>query len=102
MTPWNIIGWALLGLFAIWAILSIVMLADTFIRLALDKRKHRRAHAGKVRCEDPDPCYAMAVRQTPNGYFCDAHWLDHVSKGPRYRSISYSHALEWTKKDLES
>lgn len=36
-------------------------------------RKHERAHAGKIKCEDPD-CDDIAVAFTPNGYFCDWHF----------------------------
>ena len=39
----------------------------------LTDRKRKRAHAGKVQCEDPD-CEDIAIMLTPNGYFCDWHW----------------------------
>ena len=40
-------------------------------------RKRKRAHEGKVKCESVEeglPCPDLAVRLTPNGYFCEWHW----------------------------
>lgn len=36
--------------------------------------KRRRAHEGKVECEDPEGCDEVATHETPNGYFCDWHF----------------------------
>lgn len=37
-------------------------------------RKRRRAHDGKVKCEDEEDCDSTATYLTPNGYFCDFHY----------------------------
>lgn len=97
MTSWNIIGWILLIVGGTWMLGLAIRLAWIFIEHGLGQRKIRRANAGKLRCEDPEPCYAIATRQTPNGYFCDAHWPDHRSKGTRYRSVSFARPLDWTQ-----
>lgn len=48
----------------------------------LTDRKRKRAHAGKVTCEDHEECNSIATWITPNGYFCDWH---HEPQMIRYR-----------------
>lgn len=36
-------------------------------------RKIKLAHSGKLKCEYSE-CNEIAIRVTPNGYFCEWHW----------------------------
>lgn len=51
-------------------------------------RRRKAAHAGKVKCEDPD-CDDIATRFTPNGYFCEWHWEPMSKKG----KVTWNHVL---------
>ena len=48
---------------------------SSFLGQKRTDRKRRRAHDGKLTCEETSyPCSKIAVRLTPNGYFCEDHW----------------------------
>lgn len=76
----------LLGLYATWPPLQ-------WYQQMMTDRKRKRAHAGKVKCEDPD-CDDIAIMLTPNGYFCDWHWepmSKRVIEGGGY--VTWNHNL---------
>lgn len=94
---WNIIGWLVIG----WLCLIVAALffgvGKVLVEIQIAQWRYRRANAGKLRCQDSEPCYAMATRQTPNGFFCDAHWPDHSRKHILSGSVSYATRLDWSK-----
>lgn len=67
-------------------------------------RKHRRADAGKVRCQErSEKCKEKATFHTPAGYFCDWHSYDHeavlLRLGGRVRfKNKLTHAKQGVKK----
>ena len=94
---WNIIGWAIIALI----ILLVLVVFLTYGRVVTAQwradYKRKRAHAGKVACEDEkDGCLNTATRVTPNGYYCDVHWLENSRKASMTGSWSWAHKLNHT------
>lgn len=96
MDSWNIIGWALIILSVVLALVWFVGVLRRAIPQWRATRKHRRAHAGKVQCEsrEGDKCQRVAIKVTPHGYFCSEHWLQNVRVKTLYGGYSWSHDLE--------
>lgn len=103
MTPWTIIGWALIAWFSFWAIFLAAKVGAIFFDIWRTQRRFKRANKGKVSCEHCPTegtvlgCNNVAAWQTPNGFFCDFHRMPNVSKTIFTGSVSYSRPLEWTK-----
>lgn len=59
-------------------------------------RERRRAHAGKLTCEDFD-CSSIATMITPNGYFCEWHWEPNSQQRlPGGGYVTWNHRLRHT------
>lgn len=116
--PWAIIGWIVVAVIgACIAAFAFGMIRVLVSQMFTDWRR-KRAHAGKVTCEGEDverifgdernlvgsdkvvhKCNQIAVRVTPNGYFCDDHWMENSRKVGMYAGISYGHLLNHAMKE---
>lgn len=87
--PWTILGWLLVGLVLTPVALFVARFVAAVVQDARKARKHRRANAGKLRCEEPE-CKRIAVRRTPRGYYCEDHW----PPKSRWHSIGFAMLLD--------
>lgn len=55
-------------------------------------RKHKRANAGKVRCEDAE-CNLIAEYYTPNGFYCSWHHAPYSVVGHTNGRVRWSRKL---------
>lgn len=124
MDPWLLIGWAIIVIFASFLAAFGLGFFKKLMSQYLTDRKRRRAHAGKVGCEGSDveriygdernrvlidkithPCKKLATRVTPNGYFCEDHYLENsrrvVSRGNFFGQVGYAHKLNYTLRNFE-
>lgn len=104
MDPVTLLAW--LGIILVGLVILFYFVAPLVIALAVlvyevgkDYRADwhlRRAHKGKVKCEwrqwrqGDKRCSEIAVRQTPQGVFCEDHW--HRRSG--FGAVSYAHMLD--------
>lgn len=62
-------------------------------------RKRKRAHAGKVQCEETtEPCDRAATTITHNGYFCEIHWEPNSKYHVNGGWVTWHHQLAHTMK----
>lgn len=113
MNPWYLLGWLLVILFGLFVAAVVgrllfvagVGLSD-IVHDWRQKRRLRRAHRGKVRCQHVDPGNASGVtpprcvnkathRLTGDRFVCK----DHIPPGrrihPRLLGANYAQTLEW-------
>lgn len=99
MDPVNILAWIVLAFIALALAIFLGMILKVYIDQKLSDRKRKRAHAGKVRCEErEEPCQQIAVRVTPNGYFCGEHWQQNSQRAGAYATVSWGHVLNHAMK----
>lgn len=96
MKPWDYVGWAViwLGILSGMAVLLLALYVYLAVEIKqrLTDRKRRRAHAGKIVCED-STCNRIAVRETPHGYYCSEHWEEKSVRRTRGGWVTWSHIL---------
>ena len=117
--PWFYIGWGVIIVVVtcvVWFFFGFFK--AIFAQLRADA-KRRKAHAGKLKCEGGEwvriygdernqvlsdkkyiKCPFIATRVTPNGYYCEEHWLENSRKtgGLGAAVISWGHKLNHTVK----
>lgn len=90
-TQWTIID-LVIGFFIV--LIGLYFGFKSYLKQAQTNLRRSRAHAGKVRCEDEkEDCNSIATRVTPNGYFCDIHWLENSRRLTSSALVSWSHIL---------
>lgn len=96
MSPWTVLGWLLVVFVTLVFILPIVVRLGIAIgegvRDELKLYRLRRAHKGKVTCEQKD-CRLRATRKTPRGFYCEDHFKEHW----RYAGGQYAFPLKYTR-----
>lgn len=95
----QILAWIIIGFIVLVIATFVGMVLKTIIGQWLSDWKRKRAHAGKVKCEEAhEPCQQVAVRVTPNGYFCGEHWQQNSQRSGAYASVSWGHVLNHAMK----
>lgn len=97
--PWDLLGWVLLGFLviplALVVLALVVSLTWSVVKIKHDQWRYKRAHAGKLKCQDEN-CRRIASRRTQNGFLC----TDHAKNSLNARvNVSYAFPLDWTRKN---
>lgn len=97
--PWAIIGWSIILAVILFTLFFVGVIAKVFVDDWWFKYRLKRAHAGKIRCEEKmEQCKRIATHRTPNGFFCRDHAPKNSKQPTLSGSVSWHHILNHTLK----